>query len=85
MFFQGGISTVLGVSVLTFVDSYMIKVFFKTVFLVILFGVAHALIFLPVLLSTVMPYYNMLITSRKWAAKLSPADHVAPNDHNNNW
>lgn len=52
---QGGLSTVLGVVVLSDLDSYMIVAFFKTVFLVIILAVAHGLIFLPVLLSIFVP------------------------------
>ena len=44
-------STIIGVVVLSDVNAYMIVTFFKTVFLVILFGLIHGLIFLPVLLS----------------------------------
>lgn len=52
---QGGLSTVLGVVVLSDLDSYMIVAFFKTVFLVIILAVVHGLIFLPVLLSIFVP------------------------------
>jgi len=53
--FEGAISTTLGVLVLSAVDSYMIRAFFKITFLVIIFGVAHALIFMPVMFDTFMP------------------------------
>uniref|UniRef100_A0A5S6Q2L8 SSD domain-containing protein n=1 Tax=Trichuris muris TaxID=70415 RepID=A0A5S6Q2L8_TRIMR len=48
---QGGVSTILGVAVLANLDSYMILAFFKTVLLVIVLGMLHAIVFLPVLLS----------------------------------
>ncbi|CDW56391.1 patched family protein [Trichuris trichiura] len=48
---QGGLATVLGVLVLASVNSYMVNAFFKTVLLVIIVGVSHGIIFLPVLLS----------------------------------
>lgn len=48
---EGAISTLLGVLALATVDAYMIVTFFKTVFLVILFGLLHACVFLPVLLT----------------------------------
>ncbi|KFD52451.1 patched family protein [Trichuris suis] len=48
---QGGISTILGVAVLANLDSYMVLAFFKTVLLVIVLGMLHAIVFLPVLLS----------------------------------
>uniref|UniRef100_A0A915HUA3 SSD domain-containing protein n=1 Tax=Romanomermis culicivorax TaxID=13658 RepID=A0A915HUA3_ROMCU len=53
--FQGALSTILGVMVLATVDSYMIQTFFKTVFLVILFGLLHSVVFLPVSLALLLP------------------------------
>lgn len=49
--FQGSISTVLGIIVLAFAPSYIFVTFFKTVFLVIVFGALHGVVLLPVLLS----------------------------------
>ena len=53
-------STLVGVSVLATVDAYLTRAFFKTMFFVILFGIAHALIFIPVVMSTVMPVVENL-------------------------
>ncbi|CAJ0562019.1 unnamed protein product, partial [Mesorhabditis spiculigera] len=50
---QAGFSTILCVSPLLIVDSYMILVFWKTIFLVTALGLAHGIIFLPALLLTV--------------------------------
>jgi len=61
---QGGFSTVLGVTVLTFIEAYTINVFYKNVILVIVFGVLHALVFLPVVLDTFMPPLERLIENR---------------------
>nr|XP_045593830.1 patched domain-containing protein 3-like [Procambarus clarkii] len=52
---QGGLSTILGVTALSLAPSYIFITFFKTVFLVILFGVLHGLVLLPVLLSVLGP------------------------------
>ena len=49
--FQGSISTVLGIIALAFAPSYVFVTFFKTVFLVMLFGATHGVLLLPVLLS----------------------------------
>lgn len=59
--FQGALSTVIGVTVLAFIDSYMVLVFFKTIFLVISFGALHALLFLPVALSETTPLFDRFL------------------------
>ncbi|XP_068094356.1 patched domain-containing protein 3-like [Hyperolius riggenbachi] len=48
---QGGVSTILGVVVLSTSDSYIFRTFFKIIFLVIAFGMLHGLVFLPVFLA----------------------------------
>uniref|UniRef100_A0A8C5QHC8 Patched domain-containing protein 3 n=1 Tax=Leptobrachium leishanense TaxID=445787 RepID=A0A8C5QHC8_9ANUR len=48
---QGGLSTILGVVVLSTSDSYIFRTFFKIMFLVIGFGMLHGLVFLPVFLT----------------------------------
>uniref|UniRef100_A0A2S2P4S2 Patched domain-containing protein 3 n=1 Tax=Schizaphis graminum TaxID=13262 RepID=A0A2S2P4S2_SCHGA len=52
---QGAVSTVLGVSALILAGSYIFMVFFKMIFLVIVFGALHGMILLPVLLSLFGP------------------------------
>ncbi|XP_078573965.1 patched domain-containing protein 3-like [Branchiostoma floridae x Branchiostoma japonicum] len=49
---QGSISTILGVAALSMAPSYGFRTFFKTVFLVIVFGLVHGIVFLPVMLSS---------------------------------
>ncbi|KAJ1348545.1 hypothetical protein KIN20_003870 [Parelaphostrongylus tenuis] len=49
---QSAISTMLGVMFLASAESYMFKSFLKTIFLVILLGVLHGLVVLPVLLTS---------------------------------
>jgi len=46
--FQACLATILGILALAGVEAYMIVTFFKTVFLVMLIGLVHALVFLPV-------------------------------------
>ncbi|XP_069715551.1 patched domain-containing protein 3 [Phaenicophaeus curvirostris] len=50
---QGAVSTILGVVVLAAAKAYIFRTFFKIMFLVILFGALHGLIFLPVFLTFV--------------------------------
>ncbi|KAI1292848.1 Patched domain-containing protein 3 [Halotydeus destructor] len=49
--FQGSVSTILGIVALAFAPSYVFVTFFKTVFLVMLFGALHGVLLLPVLLA----------------------------------
>ncbi|XP_053121197.1 patched domain-containing protein 3-like [Hemicordylus capensis] len=48
---QGAVSTIVGVLVLSIATTYLFRTFFKIMFLVILFGAAHGLIFIPVFLT----------------------------------
>ncbi|XP_030839104.1 patched domain-containing protein 3 isoform X3 [Strongylocentrotus purpuratus] len=49
---QGALSTILANVVLVFSPSYIFRTFFKIMFMVMVLGMVHSLIFLPVLLST---------------------------------
>ncbi|KAM6422078.1 patched domain-containing protein 3 [Rhynochetos jubatus] len=48
---QGAVSTILGVVVLAAAKAYIFRTFFKIMFLVILFGGLHGLVFIPVFLT----------------------------------
>lgn len=48
---QGAVSTIIGVVVLAAAKTYIFRTFFKIMFLVILFGVLHGLVFIPVFLT----------------------------------
>ncbi|XP_054447549.1 patched domain-containing protein 3-like [Pteronotus mesoamericanus] len=48
---QSAMSTVIGVCVLAAAKAYIFRTFFKIMFLVMLFGAAHGLIFIPVFLT----------------------------------
>ena len=52
---QSALSTAIGVSLLSFVHSYIVRTFVNTVFFVVGLGILHGLIFLPVLLDTIVP------------------------------
>ena len=53
--FNGGFSTFLAFSILMVSKSFVFKVFFKIFFLVVVFGLYHGLVFLPVILSFIGP------------------------------
>ncbi|XP_071966188.1 patched domain-containing protein 3-like [Antedon mediterranea] len=48
---QGALSTLFGISVLSMSNGYIFRTFFKTLFLVIVFGLLHSMFFLPVILT----------------------------------
>ncbi|XP_042188357.1 patched domain-containing protein 3-like [Callorhinchus milii] len=48
---QGALSTILGVVVLAAANIYIFRTFFKIMFLVILFGAIHGIVFMPVFLT----------------------------------
>nr|KAG5688558.1 hypothetical protein BaRGS_002773 [Batillaria attramentaria] len=52
---NGAVSTLLGVVLLVFSDSYIFTSFFRIMVLVIVFGMLHAVLFLPVVLSLIGP------------------------------
>lgn len=52
---QAALSTVVGVSLLSFVPSYIVHTFVLTVFAVVGIGVLHGLLFVPVLLALMVP------------------------------
>jgi multidrug efflux pump subunit AcrB len=58
--FHGGFSTFLAFILLSGSDSYVFSTFFKVFFCVVLFGMFHGIVFLPVLLSLIgpAPYEN---------------------------
>ena len=53
--FYGGLSTLLAVVLLAASDYYPFVVFFKVFLLVVVFGLFHGLVFLPVILALVGP------------------------------
>ncbi|KAL6726637.1 hypothetical protein Aduo_008589 [Ancylostoma duodenale] len=52
---QSALSTVVGVSLLAFVPSYIVRTFVWTVFAVVSIGLLHGLLFVPVLLELMVP------------------------------
>jgi len=58
--FQGAISCIIGIMVLSTVRSYIISTFFKSMILVMICGLCHGLFFLPVALMTMLPDCTLL-------------------------
>ncbi|KAI8510152.1 Patched domain-containing protein 3 [Branchiostoma belcheri] len=52
---QSSLSTILALAVLAFFPAYILKAFFKTIFLVMVFGAFHGLVILPILLTSLRP------------------------------
>ncbi|XP_072170191.1 patched domain-containing protein 3-like [Diadema setosum] len=50
---QGALSTIIAIIVLNWSPSYIFRAFFKIMLLVMVFGMLHSLVFLPVLLSSI--------------------------------
>lgn len=61
--FLGAFTTIIGILTLAFVDAYIVQIFFKTIFLVIAFSLCHGLLFLPVLLTILLP--NAKVSKKK--------------------
>ncbi|XP_067674728.1 patched domain-containing protein 3-like [Haliotis asinina] len=53
--FNGGLSTLIGICTLVVSQSYVFQSFFRIMVLVVLFGMSHAVLLMPVLLSLVGP------------------------------
>lgn len=62
---QGSLSTILGVIILCHNPSYMILVFVKITFLIILITGFHSLLFLPVILNTFDGFFSRLFNKKK--------------------
>ena len=56
--FNGAMSTIIGISTLSLSLSQIFISFFKVMFLVMIFGLIHALILLPIMLAWVGPQYS---------------------------
>lgn len=67
---QASMSVLLGISSLSFVDSYVVQTCFKTVVLVITFGTIHALLFLPLVL--MFSHKAYLLWSVRSSGKVHP-------------
>ena len=74
---HGAVSTFLAVLILSTSKSYIFRIFFKQFFGICVFGAAHGLLFLPVLLSLIGPSYSPV---GKPATPTTPAAKADPNE-----
>ena len=56
--FNSAISSIIGVCVLAFAESYIFISFFKTMFILMTLGIINSMFFLPVLLSLIGPHWK---------------------------
>jgi len=63
--FNAAVSSILGIMLLVFSTSYIFQSFYKLMFLVIVFGFAHSMFLLPVILSLIGPTLNIVGTSKR--------------------
>ncbi|KAG4072065.1 hypothetical protein HA402_015564 [Bradysia odoriphaga] len=79
--FAGGSSTILSLLMLAISDAYIFQAFFKIFMLVIIFGLFHGLVFLPVILSTIGPQpYEIDQTTADEIASYKRKAHVTSMD-----
>nr|KAG5702444.1 hypothetical protein BaRGS_027531 [Batillaria attramentaria] len=71
---NGAVSTLLGVVLLVFSDSYIFTSFFRIMFLVIVFGMLHAVLFLPVVLSLIGPQQSKNPHPQKRSFRNAPVE-----------
>ena len=86
---QGAISTLLAVWPLSLVDSYILQTFTKMVFLVIVSGVLHGLVFLPTFLVVIYNFIEKIKRSdccifTRFVVEFSLAHMKKSNTENNN-
>ncbi|KAI6187810.1 Patched domain-containing protein 3 [Aphelenchoides besseyi] len=62
--FQGAASTITGITVLYTVDAYIILTMFKTIWLTMVLGVIHGLLFIPVMFSLIPLGFFRIYTKR---------------------
>ncbi|KHJ43924.1 patched family protein [Trichuris suis] len=75
---QSGLLAIAGVSALVFLESHMVETFVKTVFLVVVIGMAHGLIFMPALLSTIMPNASGEVRRRSIETRKNHKPEILP-------
>lgn len=61
---QGALSTIVGMISLVGLEAYIVLTFFKTMLLVILFGLMHSLLVLPVTLALIVPRAEKLCVKK---------------------
>ncbi|VDI80304.1 Hypothetical predicted protein [Mytilus galloprovincialis] len=77
---NGALSSLIGIVVLAFSQSYIFFSFFKVMSIVVVVGAMHAIFLLPVLLCLIGPIYRVPVTKPKHNNEMEPTDHKTPDD-----
>ncbi|XP_033734655.1 patched domain-containing protein 3-like [Pecten maximus] len=81
---NAAISSIIGILILAFSSSYIFQSFFKLMFLVMVLGIGHALLLLPVLFSLVGPVTEVPLTPTPTDKKVYAKTISMPTDNQTN-
>ncbi|OWF51348.1 patched domain-containing protein 3-like [Mizuhopecten yessoensis] len=81
---NAAISSIMGIVVLAFSSSYIFKSFFKLMFLVMVFGLAHSLLLLPLIFSLVGPVTEVTVTPKPSVTDVNVSTISVPSDQQTN-
>ncbi|XP_063446692.1 patched domain-containing protein 3-like [Mytilus trossulus] len=76
--FNGAVSSILGIIMLSFSKSFIFRSFFKVMLLIVLFGASHSLLFLPVILSLCGPKFKNNGNDEKISSQAEKRDKNQP-------
>ncbi|XP_033734653.1 patched domain-containing protein 3-like [Pecten maximus] len=81
---NAALSSIIGIMILAFSSSYIFRSFFKLMFLVMVFGLAHALLLLPLIFSLIGPVTEETSTVTPADREVNVQAKRAPSDHQTN-
>ena len=74
--FHGGFSTFVSISIIGLAKTYIFEVFYKLWFGIILFGLAHGFLLLPVVLSFIGPTHTVMVRGWVVLANVAHGRHL---------